>query len=387
MTEMAFRGAAPRRAGSSALEDWWHNIDRWSLGAVLALTALGVVLALAASPPLAAKNGLGTYHYVTRHLVFAAAGFGLAILISTATLRSLRRIGVLLFLGSFLAIALLPWLGTDFGKGAVRWYSLGFASLQPSEILKPAFVIAAAWVMAGSQDPHGPPGRLIAGLGAALIAGLLALQPDFGQAMLIVAIYTAMFFVSGANVLVLVGLAAVVVGAGAYAYVHSAHFAGRIDGYLAGTVDPNTQLAYAMAAIREGGMFGVGAAQGSVKWTLPDAHTDFIVAVAAEEFGLLFVLGLVGLYLFLCLRALTRLIEVSDPFLRLAGTGLAVMIGLQAFVNFGVAIRLLPAKGMTLPFVSYGGSSMLAAGFAMGALLAITRTRPLDPAAVLRSRL
>lgn len=387
MTEMAFRSAAPRRRDTALLEDWWHSIDRWSLGAVAALIALGLVLGLAASPPLAEKNGLWTFHYVVRHAVFAVAAFGLTVLISTASLVTVRRMGVLLCVGFFVATALLPWLGTDFGKGAVRWYSLSVASLQPSEFLKPGFILAAAWLMAGAQDPGGPPGRLIAGAGTVVIAGMLALQPDFGQAMLVIAIYTAMFFVSGANVLLLIGVAVAVAGAGAYAYLNSAHFAGRIDGYLAGQVDPNTQLAYAMSAIREGGLFGVGAAQGSVKWTLPDAHTDFIVAVAAEEFGLLFVLGLVGLYLFLTLRALTRLIEVSDPFVRLAGTGLAVLFGLQAFVNFGVAIRLLPAKGMTLPFVSYGGSSMLAAAIAMGALLALTRSRPLDPAAVLRSRL
>ncbi len=387
MTEMAFRAGTVRRRDAAGLEDWWHTVDRWSLGAVFALTALGLVLAFAASPPLAEKNGLWTFHYVLRHAVFAAAAFALMLVVSTATLRTLRRLGVLLFLAFLGATALLPWLGTDFGQGAVRWYSLGFASLQPSEFLKVGFVLAAAWVMAGAKDPAGPPGRALSALAMALIAGILALQPDFGQAALVVAIWTAMVFVSGANVALLIAVAGGLAAAGGYAYLHSAHFAGRIDAYLAGEVDPNTQLAYAQAAIREGGLLGVGAAQGSVKWTLPDAHTDFIVAVAAEEFGLLFVLGLIGLYLFVTLRAMTRLIEVADPFTRLAGTGLAVLFGLQAFVNFGVAIRLLPAKGMTLPFVSYGGSSMLAAAIGMGALLALTRERPLDPAAILRSRL
>jgi len=219
------------------------------------------------------------------------------------------------------------------------------------------------------------------------IAGMLAAQPDFGQASLTVAVWTVMLFVSGAPVAPLVALSGAVGLAGAFAYVHSSHFAGRVDDWLAGTVEPNSQLAYAIAAIREGGLFGVGAAQGSVKWTLPDAHTDFIIAVAAEEFGLVLVLVIIGLYLFLAMRALARLVEIADPFLRLGGTGLAILLGLQAFVNFGVAIRMLPAKGMTLPLISYGGSSMLAAGLALGALLAMTRERPVDPAAVLRSRL
>ncbi|MEM9146517.1 MAG: putative peptidoglycan glycosyltransferase FtsW [Pseudomonadota bacterium] len=386
MTEMAHRGMAPR-AESSGLEDWWYSIDRLTIGAVVALVALGLVLGLAASPPLAEKNGLWTYHYVLRHAVFLAAAMGVMIALSMVSMVRLRRIGVLLFLVFLAATALLPWLGTDFGKGAVRWYSLGFGSLQPSEFLKPGFVIATAWLMAASVHPNGPPGRVVSGAFAVAIAGLLALQPDFGQAMLVVAVWTAMVFVSGAPILPLILVGVAVGAAGAFAYVHSEHFAGRIDGYLAGSVDPHTQLAYALSAIREGGLLGVGAAQGSVKWTLPDAHTDFIIAVAAEEFGLSLVLIIIGLYLFITLRALARLVEVTDPFTRLAGSGLAVLFGLQAFVNLGVAIRLLPAKGMTLPFVSYGGSSMIAAGIAIGALLALTRARPIDPASVLRQRL
>ncbi|MEO0622297.1 MAG: putative peptidoglycan glycosyltransferase FtsW [Pseudomonadota bacterium] len=386
MTEMAFR-SPPLPAGTTALEDWWHSVDRLSLGAVIALVAIGLVLGLAASPPLAEKNGLWTYHYVARHAVFLGAAMAVMGAVSMASPVRLRRLGVLLFIAFLGATALLPWLGTDFGKGAVRWYSLGVASLQPSEFLKPGFVIASAWLMAGSAHAGGPPGRLVSGAFAVAIAGMLALQPDFGQAMLVVAVWTTMVFASGAPILPLILVGVAVGGSGAYAYVHSSHFAGRIDGYLAGSVDPNTQLAYALAAIREGGLFGVGAAQGSVKWTLPDAHTDFIIAVAAEEFGLLLVLAIIGLYLFITLRALSRLVEVTDPFTRLAGTGLAVLFGLQAFVNFGVAIRLLPAKGMTLPFVSYGGSSMIAAAIAMGALLALTRSRPIDPASVLRQRL
>ncbi|MGF1446186.1 MAG: putative peptidoglycan glycosyltransferase FtsW [Pikeienuella sp.] len=387
MTEMAFRNGSLRRRNAVGLEDWWRTVDRWSLGALLALTALGMVLAFAASPPLAEKNGLWTFHYVVRHAVFAALAFSVALFVSTLDLVRLRRLGVLLFVGSVGAVALLPWFGTDFGKGAVRWFSLGFASVQPSEFLKPAFVIASAWAMAGALHPNGPPGRLLSAMVAAGLAVMLALQPDFGQATLLLAVWAAMFFVSGANILLLIGFSALVLAAGAVAFMHSSHFAGRLTSFLFGEVGEDTQIGYALAAIREGGLFGVGAAQGSVKWTLPDAHTDFIAAVAAEEFGLLFVLGLMALYLVITLRALTRLIEVPDPFVRFAGTGLAVLFGLQAFVNFGVAIRLLPAKGMTLPFVSYGGSSMVAAAFGMGALLALTRERPLDPASVLRQRL
>jgi len=387
MTEMTFRGAATRRSDQSLIEDWWHGVDRWSLGMVVALMAIGLVLGLAASPPLAIKNELWHYHYVARQAVFAVLGLVVVIVLSALPVVRVRRLGVLVFLGFFLATLLLPWFGTDFGKGAVRWYSLGIASLQPSEMLKPGFIIAAAWIMSGAEVQGGPPGRTLSGLTAVAIAAMLALQPDFGQAMLVLAVWAAMLFLSGAPILVLIGFGGLIGLAGFLAYQNSSHFAGRIDAYLAGQVDPHTQLAYAQSAIREGGLFGVGAAQGSVKWTLPDAHTDFIIAVAAEEFGLILTLVVIALYLVITLRAMARLSTVEDLFTRLAGAGLAILFGLQAFVNFAVAIRLLPAKGMTLPFISYGGSSMLAAAFAMGALLALTRLRPQDHAARLRRRL
>jgi cell division protein FtsW len=357
------------------------------LGAVLVLFALGLVLGLAASPPLAHKNDLWTYHYVVRQAVFVVMALGLITMISMFSTTMIRRLGMALFLGALVATMALPWLGTDFGKGATRWYSLGFFSLQPSEFLKPGFVLVSAWLMAGSFERFGPPGRTLSGIAAIGIAAMLALQPDFGQAVLVLAVWSTMVFVSGAPILMLLVLGGLIGAGGAYAYFNSSHLAGRINAYLAAEVDPNTQLAYAQSAIREGGLFGVGAAQGSVKWTLPDAHTDFIIAVAAEEFGLILTLIIIGLYLFITVRALGRLMKERNPFLRLGGTGLAVLFGLQAFVNMAVAIRLLPAKGMTLPFISYGGSSMLAAAIAMGVLLALTRTRPHDAAAEFRSRM
>jgi cell division protein FtsW len=387
MTEMTFRSMATGRIESSVVGDWWHSVDRWTLGALLALFALGLVLSLAASPPLADKNGLWTYHYVVRHVVFMMTALATIATISMFSLTMIRRLGAVLFLGALAATMALPWLGTDFGKGAVRWYSLGFFSLQPSEFLKPGFVLISAWLMAGSFERFGPPGRTLSGMAAIGIAAMLAMQPDFGQAVLVLAVWSTMVFVSGAPILALLGLGGMIGASAAYAYFNSGHFAGRINGYLAAEVDPHTQLAYAQSAIREGGLFGVGAAQGSVKWTLPDAHTDFIIAVAAEEFGLILTLVIIGLYLFVTVRALGRLMEERNSFVRFAGTGLAVLFGLQAFVNMAVAIRLLPAKGMTLPFISYGGSSMLAAAIAMGVLLALTRVRPHDTAAEFRGKM
>jgi len=390
MTEIAFRSLPPGRSvtgrrEASIVGDWWRTVDRWSLGALLLLMTLGVVLALAASPPLAHKNGLWTYHYVIRHVVFVMMGLGVVGVVSMLSVTTARRLGVLVFLAALAATIALPWLGTDFGKGAVRWYSLGFFSLQPSEFLKPGFVVTSAWLMGGSFERFGPPGRTLSGIAAIAIATMLAMQPDFGQAMLLLAVWATMVFVSGAPIIMLLLLGGLIGAGGTFAYFHSGHLAGRINSYLAGEVDPHTQLAYAQSAISEGGLFGVGAGQGSVKWTLPDAHTDFIIAVAAEEYGLILTLFLIGLYLFITVRALGRVMDERTPFIRLAAAGLAVLVGLQAFINMAVAIRLLPAKGMTLPFISYGGSSMLAAALAIGMLLALTRSRRSDTAVEFRS--
>ncbi|MEL6450988.1 MAG: putative lipid II flippase FtsW [Pseudomonadota bacterium] len=374
MTEMVY-GAVPVRDGEPILPKWWRTIDKWSLSCVLILFAIGLLLGLAASVPLAEKNGFPPFHYVIRQAVFGSAALLVMIVTSMMSPVVVRRLAVLGFLVAFVALALLPFFGTDFGKGAVRWYSLGFASVQPSEFLKPGFVVAAAWMLAASQDLNGPPGKAWSFALCISIVLMLALQPDFGQACLVLFGWGVMYFVAGAPMVLLVGMAGLVVFGGTIAYSNSEHFARRIDGFLSPDVDPRTQLGYATNAIQEGGLFGVGVGEGQVKWSLPDAHTDFIIAVAAEEYGLILVLCIIALYTGIVVRSLLRLVRERDPFIRLAGTGLACMFGVQAMINMGVAVRLLPAKGMTLPFVSYGGSSVIASGIAVGMLLAFTRTR------------
>ncbi|MCT8161036.1 putative lipid II flippase FtsW [Pseudoruegeria sp. SHC-113] len=375
MTEMVY-GAAPVKSGEPVLPKWWRTVDKWSLSFILLLFVIGLLLGLAASVPLAERNGLSQYHYVQRQLVFGGMALSVMFVVSTFTPVMVRRLGVMCFFAAFAALLLLPFFGTDFGKGAVRWYSLGFASVQPSEFLKPVFVIMAAWLMAASQEINGPPGKSISFALVITIVGLLAMQPDFGQACLVLFGWGVMYFVAGAPLVLLIGMALAVVAAGTVAYNSSEHFARRIDGFLNPEVDPTTQMGYATNAIREGGFFGVGVGEGQVKWSLPDAHTDFIIAVAAEEYGLILVLIIIGLYATITFRSLMRLMRERDPFIRLAGTGLACMFGVQALINIGVAVRLLPSKGMTLPFVSYGGSSLIAGGLAVGMLLALTRTRP-----------
>ncbi|MBA85131.1 putative lipid II flippase FtsW [Thalassobius sp. S69A] len=375
MTEMVY-GSVPVRDGEPVLPKWWRTIDKWSMSCILILFAVGLLLGFAASPPLAEKNGFLPFHYVQRQAFFGGVALVVMLIASMMGPVMVRRLAVLGFVVAFVALLGLPFFGTDFGKGATRWYSLGFASVQPSEFLKPAFVIVAAWLMAAAQEIHGPPGRLWSFGLMIVIVTILALQPDFGQASLVLFGWGVMYFVAGAPILLLVGMAGMVVLAGTFAYNNSEHFARRIDGFLSPDLDPRTQLGYATNAIQEGGFFGVGVGEGAVKWSLPDAHTDFIIAVAAEEYGLVLVLCIIALYSVVVVRSFFRLMKERDPFIRLAGTGLAAMFGVQAMINMGVAVRLLPAKGMTLPFVSYGGSSLIAGGIAVGMLLAFTRTRP-----------
>ncbi|MBP9950734.1 MAG: cell division protein FtsW [Cypionkella sp.] len=374
MTEMVYGSMS--RVTEPVLPRWWRTIDKWSMTSILVLFGIGLLLGLAASVPLAERNGLAPFYYVQRQFFFGGLAMVAMVGFSMMTPEMVRRIGVLGFAVSLVALILLPMFGTDFGKGAVRWFSFGFASVQPSEFLKPGFMVVAAWLMAASLDLNGPPGKLFSFLLAVVVVGFLAMQPDFGQAMLVLFGWGVIYFVAGAPMLLIVSIIGGTGAAGFVAYGMSEHLARRINGFLASDIDPRSQIGYATNAIQEGGFFGVGIGAGQVKWTLPDAHTDFIIAVAAEEYGLILVLAIIVLYGTVVVRSLFRLTRERDPFTRLAGTGLACIFGVQAMINMGVAVRLLPSKGMTLPFVSYGGSSVIAAGITVGMLLALTRSRP-----------
>ena len=375
MTEMVY-GSNPVRVSEPVIPKWWRTIDKWTLTCVFVLFGVGLLLGLAASVPLATRNGLEPFYYVQRQAFFGGVALAVMLGVSMMPPDMVRRLGVMGFAVSMLALMLLPVFGTDFGKGAVRWFSFGFASVQPSEFLKPGFVIVVAWLIAASQDLAGPPGKTISFAMTLVVVGFLAMQPDFGQAALILFAWGVIYFVGGAPMLLIGVVGGIVAAAGLVFYETSEHFARRINGFLSPDVDPRTQLGYAANAIQEGGFFGVGVGEGQVKWSLPDAHTDFIIAVAAEEYGLILVLFILALYGVIVVRSLWRLLQERDPFARLAGAGMACIFGVQAMINMGVAVRLLPAKGMTLPFVSYGGSSVIAAGITLGMLLALTRERP-----------
>ena len=375
MTEMAY-GSVGAVEGEAVLSRWWRTLDKSVLTAILILFSIGLLLGLASSPPLAEKNGLAPFHYVYRQAIFGSLALFVMVVFSMLPSKVIRRLGVIGFLLCFVALGLLPFFGTDFGKGAIRWYGLGFASVQPSEFLKPGFIVTVAWLISANGQINGPPGRLWSFIITMLVVALLIIQPDFGQACLILFGWGIIYFVAGASFILLAALALMVLAAGSMAYSYSEHFAKRIDGFLSPDIDPRTQLGYATNAIQEGGFFGVGVGEGQVKWSLPDAHTDFIISVAAEEYGLFLVVLIILLFTWIVLASLIRLLKERDAFNRLAGSGLVAMFGIQAIINVGVAVRLLPAKGMTLPFVSYGGSSIIAMGITVGMLLALTRVRP-----------
>lgn len=375
MTEMV-HGAIPAAPGEPVLSRWWRTVDRLTISCVLGLIGIGMLLALASSPPLAARLGVEPFYFFNRHVVYCALSVCVMLLVSTREPDTVRRLGVAGFVMGFVTLLALPVIGTDLGKGSVRWLNLGFLTVQPSEFVKPFLMVTGAWLLAAGQDLNGPPGRSLSLAIVAATVGLLALQPDIGQSALVVFGWGAMYFVSGAPMLIIVGLVLVAAVGLFVAYNTLDYIALRIDAYLAAEIDGRSQIGYATTAIQEGGMFGLGVGEGQVKWQLPDAHTDFVIAVAAEEYGFVMVALIIALYLTIALRSLLRLLRERDMFIRLAGTGLVALVSFQAMINLGVAARLLPAKGMTLPFVSQGGSSLLAMGLMTGMLLALTRMRP-----------
>ena len=362
------------RAERGPLAEWWWTVDRGFLVAFLALIATGMVMSFAASPPVATRIGLDPFHFTERHAVFALIGVGILLAASHMPPRVVRRVALLTLVVSLLAMVATLALGVEV-KGSRRWISLAGFSIQPSEFMKPAFVVMCAWLFAQGKKQREVPGNLLASMLLVLATVLLLAQPDLGQTMLTVATWGLMFFMAGMPWLwvVLLGGAAVV-GMGT-AYVAFPHVAARIDRFVTGEGD-NFQVDTATEAIVAGGWLGKGPGEGTVKGILPDSHTDFVFAVIAEEFGIAVCLALVLLFAFVVLRGLLWSLRERDEFTRLAVSGLVMLFGLQAFINMGVNLRLLPAKGMTLPFVSSGGSSMMAMALGMGMVLALTRQRP-----------
>lgn len=364
-----------RRTDQNIAARWWWTVDRPMLAVVLSLFAIGLVLSLAGSPPVAERLGLDPFHFVTRHALFLVPA-GL-VLVATSMLdpQGVRRVAAVVLLGALFLTVLTLFFGAEI-KGARRWLDLGVTSVQPSEFLKPAFVVVAAWLFAeGARRPEMPAHLLSTGL-LCIIVMVLVLQPDFGQSMLFLLVWGALFFAAGMSWLWIIALGAIGLGGIFAAYLTIPHVQGRINRFLDPEAHDTYQVDRAIEAILRGGWFGAGPGEGTVKRVLPDSHTDFVLAVAAEEYGIVFCLILVALFGFIVLRGLMRSLRERDAFVRLAILGLVTLVGLQAAINMAVNLSLVPAKGMTLPFVSYGGSSLLALAFTMGMVLALGRRRP-----------
>ena len=362
------------RADKSQLGEWWRTIDRQLLTLIALLVAAGLLLSLAASPAIAIKRGFETYHFVWRQFVFAALAIITMIAVSFTPPQAIRRLAVATVVVSLIGLAAVLVLGHDI-NGARRWLPLMGQTLQPSEFVKPGFIVVSAWLFAETRRRPDMPALAIACGLAALVAGLLVAEPDIGQTLLVLAVWTALYIISGQPQ---IGLAAMALGAplaAAAAYVSFPHVRDRIDRYLSGISGDHSQVDRALQAIAEGGFLGRGPGEGTVKTVLPDAHTDFIFAVVAEEYGILACLMLLALFAAIAFKAVARAGREPDPANRLAILGLAILFALQAAINIGVNTGLLPAKGMTLPFISAGGSSTLAVALTLGMLLSLTRKR------------
>ena len=357
------------------MAQWWWTVDRWLLTSILLLAAYGVLLCLAASPPVAQRLGLEDFHFFKRQVIYL--GPSLAVLIGSSLLSPVqaRRVALGVLAVGIALLVLTLGVGDEI-KGSRRWLAIGPVSVQPSEIVKPAFVVVAAWLFAeGLRRPDMPGTFLSLTLYVGLVA-LLVLQPDYGQTVLITAVWGVMLFLTGISWKWIGGLAACGVAGMFAAYRTVPHVAERINRFLDRDSGDTFQVDVALQSFAKGGVLGAGPGEGVTKRILPDAHSDFVFAVAGEELGMFACLLLLSLFGFTVVRAMRHSLSRNDLFVRLATVGLASLVGLQAMINMAVNVALLPAKGMTLPFVSYGGSSLISVGFALGLILAFTRRRP-----------
>ena len=354
---------------------WWWTVDRVLLAAVLALMFGGIVLSLAASPPVAARLGLEPFYFVNRHILYLAPALLVLLVTSLLSERTIRRTALLVFVVSLLLVAATLMFGAEV-KGARRWIVILGVNIQPSEFLKPAFVILIAWLFGESARRPEMPANTAALALLLLSVGALVLQPDFGQTMLIMLIWGILFFLAGMRMVWVFGLGGAALVGLAAAYATLPHVARRIQRFIDPASGDTFNVDQALESFLSGGWFGRGPGEGTIKRILPEAHTDFVFAVAAEEFGIVLCLVLLALFAFVVVRALSRALNDEDPFRRFAVAGLAMLLGLQSAINMAVNLHLIPAKGMTLPFISYGGSSIISIAYGMGMLLALSRERP-----------
>ena len=363
------------RTDQSIFGRWWWTIDRWMIAAILSIIACGAILALAASPAVAHHKNLDTFFFARRHFMIIPFSILVMFIVSLLNRRGVRRLAIICFSCSIILMISILVTGEEI-KGAIRWFKLGGISIQPSEFVKPSFAIISAWMFASWRLKEDFPGYLVSvGLYLVVVA-LLLMQPDVGMSILVSVVWGVQFFLAGLPMLLVLVIGLVFISGGFIAYFNFSHVQSRVDRFFDPAGSEAYQVARSLEAFRNGGVLGRGPGEGQIKAVLPDAHADFIFAVAGEEFGLIMTLFVVSLFLFIVLRGFIKAFRETDLFTQLAIVGLLIQFALQTLINMASALNLMPTKGMTLPLMSYGGSSMVASVIGLGMVLALTRQRP-----------
>ena len=363
------------RTDESILGRWWWSIDRWMITAIITIIACGAILALAASPAVAKHHNLDTFFFARRHFILIPVSVIIMFVASLLDRKGVRQLAVICFCSSVLLLIFTLLTGAEI-KGAVRWINLAGFSIQPSEFVKPSFTIISAWMFSAWRLKEGFPGYLVSVGLYLVVVTMLLMQPDVGMTILISVVWGVQFFLAGLPMILVLVIGLIFIAGGFAAYFNFVHVQSRIDRFFDPAGNEAFQVARSLEAFRNGGIFGRGPGEGHVKEVLPDAHADFIFAVAGEEFGLIMTLFLTSLFLFIVLRGFIKAFKETDLFVQLAVVGLLVQFALQAMINMASTLNLMPTKGMTLPLISYGGSSMLASAIGLGLVLALTRERP-----------
>lgn len=361
------------RTDDSILGQWWWSVDRYLLGALFTLFGIGIVLSFSATPAIAEKLKLETYYLIKHQAVFLMLSVAVMLIVSMQNPRTVRLLAIIALAFSFVLLVLVLVHGSEI-KGSARWIRIMGVSVQPSEIAKPSFAVVTAWLLAlGKQQEN------FSGVSAAtgvylVLAALLISQPDFGMTLTASVIFGTELFLSGISMIWVCGLIFAGAIGSVSAYYMIPHVQSRVDRFINPQSGDTFQVRTALEAVKNGGLFGRGPGEGRIKNILPDAHTDFIMAVAAEEYGVLICAAIVILFAIIVLRGFFLIFKDKNLFTLFAVSGLLTQFGMQALVNIASTLNLIPTKGMTLPFISYGGSSLLSLGFGMGMVLALTRT-------------
>lgn len=363
------------RTDNSVLARWWWTVDRWNLAALIVLAVTGAVMTLAASPPVATRLGLDTYHFAGRQIVFLGAGLCIAVTVSLLAPTGIRRLAMLITAAAVALMVAVLVVGPEI-KGATRWLTVGGFSLQPSEFVKPGLAVTAAWFFSQARLHEGYPGNIVATGLFLMVAALLLMQPDVGMTMVVAAVWGVQFFLAGLPLLLVLGIGLAFLASSVGAYFIFGHVRARVDRFFDPQATEGYQVMRSLDAFKNGGLAGRGPGEGRVKEVLPDAHTDFIFAVAGEEFGMFVCVAIVCVFAFIVIRGMARVYRDDNLFVMLAAAGLLVQFAVQAMINLASTLHLIPPKGMTLPFVSYGGSSTIAVALGLGMILALTRARP-----------